>query len=75
MVGADREGCISNLLQSDARKYSYSSAPLYGLEGRKLTFGPINHFGLHPTANWKKFVYALLNTSESFRNKIRIPHC
>ncbi len=42
-------GCISNLLQSDARKYFYSSAPLYGLEGRKLTFGPINHFGLHPT--------------------------
>ena len=36
------------MLQSDARKYSYSSAPLYGLEGRKLTFGPINHFGLHP---------------------------
>ncbi len=49
-----QRGCISNLLQSDARKYSYSSAPLYGLEGRKLTFGPINQVGLHPVAEWDR---------------------
>jgi len=55
--------CISNLLKSDARKFSYSSTPLYGLEGRKLTFDPINYFGLHPL---QKAEYGFKN-SESCR--------